>query len=147
METYKSKAQRIACDINTIYSKLSSPTVFKAHIDANRDKLPEEALANMDKVQLEDDAIAIESPMGQLRLVVDHEKCSIPNRIVYTAAQSPVGFNMCINLADLGNGETESVAELDLDLPPFLRAMVNKQLKEAADKFGEMLAQLPYAAL
>ena len=147
METYKSQAQRISCDIDTIYAKLSSPAIFKAHIDANRDRLPEEALANLDKVQLEDDAIAIESPMGQLRLVVDREKCNMPDRIVYTAAQSPVGFNMAISLTDLGNGETESVAALELDLPPFLRAMVGKQLKEAADKFGEMLAQLPYAAL
>ena len=147
METYKSQAQRISCDINTIYSKLSSPSVFKAHIDANRDRLPEEALANLDKVQFEDDAIAIESPMGQMRLAVDHDKCSMPDRIVYTAAQSPVGLNMIISLTDLGNGETESIAALELDLPPFLRAMVNKQLKQAADKFGEMLTQLPYAAL
>lgn len=147
MDTYKSQAQRIACDINTIYSKLSSPAVFKAHIDANRDQLPEEAIANLDKVQFEDDAIAIESPMGQLRLVVDHENCNEPNCIVYTAAQSPVAFNMAINLNDMGNGETESIATLELDIPIFLRAMVGKQLEQAAEKFGEMLAQLPYAAL
>ena len=147
METYKSEPQCIACDIHTIYNKLSSPSVFKQHIDANRDRLPEEAAKNLDSVQLEDDAIVIESPMGPLRLAIDHEKSEEPGRIVYTAAQSPVAFNMTIELTALEDNQTQSVAALKLDLPIFLRAMVGKQLEQAATKFGEMLAQLPYSAL
>ncbi|MBR6282839.1 MAG: hypothetical protein IKR25_00905 [Muribaculaceae bacterium] len=147
METYKSNPQRIGCDINTIFSKLSSPAVFRAQIEAHRDQLPEEARANLDKVQFEDDAIAIESPMGQLRLAVDQEQSQVPNRVVYTAAQSPVKFNMVIELNALDDQLTESVAALQLDLPIFMRAMVGKQLEQAAAKFGEMLAQLPFQNL
>lgn len=147
METYKSQAQHIACDINTIYSKLSSPSIFKAHIEANRDRLPQEALENLDKIQFDDDAIAIESPMGQLRMEVDRVQSMAPNRVVYSAAQSPVAFNMVIMLNALNDNETESVASLELDIPIFMRAMVGKQLEQAATKFGEILAQLPFAAL
>ena len=147
METYKSNPQRIGCDIDTVYSKLSSPAVFRAQIEANLDRLPEEARANLDKVQVEEDAIAIESPMGQLRLAVDHEQSQMPGRVVYTAAQSPVKFNMVIDLHPVGEQETESVAALQLDLPLMMRAMVGGQLQQAAVKFGEMLAQLPYQNL
>ena len=147
METYKSDIQHINCDIDTVYNKLVSPSVFKAHIDANRDRLPKEALANLDKVRLEDDAIAIDSPMGALRLVVDKQRSSQPGTIVYQAAQSPVAFNMVISLSPLSDTETQSIASLELDLPAFMRAMVGKQLEQAASKFGELLAQLPYGAL
>ena len=147
MESYKSDAQRIACDINTVYSKLSNPAVFQAQIDANRDNLPPEAIENLDKVKFEADAIAIESPMGPLRLAVNNEQCQEPNRIVYSAAQSPVAFNMVIELQPCGEQETTSIAALELDLPQFMRAMVGGQLKQAADKFGELLAKLPYSSL
>ncbi len=147
METYKSNPQRIDCDIDTIFSKLASPAVFRSHIEANLDRLPDEARANLDKVQFLDDAIAIESPMGQLRLAVDAEQSQAPGRVVYTAAQSPVRFNMVIELNAIDGQHTESVAALQLDLPMFMRAMVGNQLEQAAAKFGEMLAQLPYQSL
>ena len=147
MDTYKSQPQLIACDINTIYSKLSSPSIFKAHIEANRNSLPQEALDNLDKIQFDDDAISIDSPMGQLRMAVDHDQSTAPTRVVYSAAQSPVAFNMVVSLNALNDNETESVASLELDIPIFMRAMVGKQLEQAAGKFGEMLAQLPFASL
>ncbi len=147
METYKSNPQRIGCDIDTIYNKLSSPAVFRAHIEANRDRLPEEARANLDKVQFQDDAISIESPMGELRLAIDADQSASPNRVVYTAAQSPVQFNMVVELNPVSETETESVASLQLDLPLFMRAMVGNQLQQAVSKFGEMLAQMPYQTL
>ena len=147
METYKSTPQRIGCDIDTIYNKLSSPAVFRAHIEAHRDQLPEDARANLDKVQFLEDAIAIESPMGELRLAVDADQSTSPNRVVYTAAQSPVQFNMVIELNPISETETESVASLQLDLPIFMRAMVGNQLEQAASNFGEMLAQLPFQTL
>lgn len=147
MDTYKSEAQVINCDINTIYSKLVSPSVFRRHIDANLDRLPEEARANLDKVKFDDDAITIDSPMGSLRLAVNHDLSMQPGTIVYQAAQSPVAFNMIISLNPISDTQTESVAALEMELPAFLKAMVGKQLEQAASKFGSLLTQLPYGDL
>ena len=138
---------RINHSIDTIFSKLSNPSVFQAQLDANRDRLPEEARANLEKVEFGPDSITIESPMGPLKLAVDPEQSQAPNRIVFTAAQSPVKFNMMIELTPVNENETESVAALQLDLPFFLRGMVGKQLEEGAKKFGQMLAMLPYDTL
>ncbi|MBQ4367014.1 MAG: hypothetical protein II786_02900 [Muribaculaceae bacterium] len=144
MESYKSDAVTIPCNVSTIYSKLSNPSFFSERLEANLDKLPEEARENLSKVHFEADAIAIDSPMGPLRLAVDPEQSVQDRRIVFGAAQAPVKFNMIINLDPRDINVTDSVAELQLDLPFFLLKMVEPQLKEAAKKFGEMLARLPY---
>lgn len=147
MDTYKSETTRINHSIETIFEKLSNPSVFHSQIEANRDRLPEEARANIDKVQFGPDSISIDSPMGPLKLAIDPEQTQAPGRIVFTAAQSPVAFNMMIELTPVSENETDSVASLQLDLPFFLRGMVGKQLEEGAKKFGQMLAMLPYGNL
>ena len=144
METYKSDAQRINHNIETVFGKLSNPSVFQEQIEANKDRLPEEARANIEKVVFGPDSISIESPMGPLKLAIDPEQSQAPNRIVFTAAQAPVKFNMMIELTPVSDTETDSVASLQLDLPFFLRAMVGKQLEEGAKKFGQLLTMLPY---
>ncbi|MBQ9217780.1 MAG: hypothetical protein IJ160_06365 [Muribaculaceae bacterium] len=144
MDTYKSDAQRIKHNIGTIFQKLSNPAIFQQHIEQNKDRLPDEARANLDKVVFGPDSISIESPMGPLKLAIDPEQTQEPGRIVFTAAQAPVKFNMVIELSPVSETETDSVASLQLDLPFFLRGMVGKQLEEGARKFGQMLAMLPY---
>ena len=70
MESYKSDKIVIDYGIDVIYSKLSDPRVFKAHLDANMDRLPAEAREHLEKVKFEDDGISIKSPMGALKLSV-----------------------------------------------------------------------------
>jgi len=147
VDTYKSDAQRINHNIEIIYQKLSNPAVFQQQIEANKDRLPEEARANIEKVTFGSDSICIESPMGPLKLAIDAEQSQAPGRLVFTAAQAPVKFNMMIELTAVSDSETDSVASLQLDLPFFLRGMVGKQLEEGAKKFGQMLAMLPYENL
>ena len=59
MESYKSDKIVIDYGIDVIYSKLSDPRVFKAHLDANMDRLPAEAREHLEKVKFEDDGISI----------------------------------------------------------------------------------------
>lgn len=145
METYKSEEQLIKCNIRTVFEKLSNPSIFKSHIEANLDRLPEEARENLDKVNFESDGITIESPMGPLKLGV--LESTEPTRIVYGAAMSPVPFNLIINLEQLDEDSTRSSAEIQLDIPAMLRPMVAGPLKDGAKRFGIMLAQLPYDSL
>ena len=143
MESYKSDLVAIDCDVQTVFSKLSDPEVLKRQLEANLDKLSEEARENLGKVSFGGDSITIESPMGPLKLALT-EKVE-PNKIAFAATQSPVPFGMAINLRDAGNGSTEAEAELQLELPVFLRAMVGGKLKDGARMFGKVLASLPYA--
>ncbi len=145
MESYKSDVQTIACDIETVFNKLSNPEIFKAQIDKNADKLPKEAQENLSKVKFAPDSITIESPMGPMTLALAEKE--EPTKIMFTAQNSPVAFNLIIGLDKIDDETTQARSELQIDIPFMLRAMVDGQLKQGAQQFAEMLTKLPYKDL
>lgn len=147
MESFKSNPHMIACDAATIYSKLTNPSLIKNQIEANADRIDNEARQHLDTVKFSEDSIAIQSPMGEVTLSLDHNNSIEGERVVYTASSSPVPINMVINLEPQDDQTTKSTAELQLELPFFLRKMVEGQLKEGAERFGQLLARIPFDRL
>ena len=147
MESFKSEPHVIPCDAVTIYNKLSNPSIIQQLIDANADKIQGEAREHLDTVKFTRDSISIQSPMGEVTLSMDHQNSIEGQRVVYTASQSPVPINMVINLEAQPGDTTMSTAELQLNLPFFLRKMVEGQLQEGANRFGELLTHIPFDRL
>ena len=154
MESFKSTPHSIACDAATIYSKLTNPSLIQQQIEANADRIDEQARQHLDTVKFTEDSISIQSPMGEVALSLDRENSSEDERVVYTASSSPVPINMVINLQSQDDGTTMSTAELQLQLPFFLRKMpfflrkmVEGQLQEGAERFGELLSRIPFDRL
>lgn len=147
MESFKSAPHAITCDAATIYNKLTNSSLIQQLIEANADKIDEAARQHLDTVKFTPDSIAIQSPMGEVTLALDHENSIEGQRVVYTASQSPVPINMVINLEPQPDATTMSTAELQLNLPFFLRKMVEGQLQEGANRFGELLARIPFDRL
>lgn len=147
METFKSSPHVIACDAATIYSKLTNPSLIKQQIEAHADHIDEQARQHLDTVKFSEDSISIQSPMGEVSLSLDHENSIEGQRVVYTASSSPVPINMVVNLERQPDDTTMSTAELQLNLPFFLRKMVEGQLQEGAERFGELLARIPFERL
>ena len=85
--------------------------------------------------------------MGEVTLALDHVNSVEGRRVVYTASQSPVPINMVINLEAQPDATTMSTAELQLQLPFFMRKMVEGQLQEGANRFGELLSHIPFDRL
>lgn len=142
MDSYKSDKVIIDHNINVIYGKLHDPRVFKAHIENNKDRLPEEALEHLNNVKFEDDGISVDSPMGALKLsVADSVE---PTMVSYTAQSSPLPFGLVINLEAVDEEHTNAIVELNLELPMMVRVMAGGKLNDAAKKMGEMIAKLPY---
>ncbi len=144
MESFKSNPHAIACDAMTVYSKLTNPSRIRELIEENADRIEGEARQHLDTVKFTEDAIAIMSPMGEVTLALDRENSVEGKRVVYTASQSPVPINMVINLEPQPDDTTMSVAELQLQLPFFMRKMVEGQLQEGANRFGDLLARIPF---
>jgi len=147
MESFKSNPHAIPCDAATIYSKLTNPSLIKSQIEAHADKIDAEARQHLDAVKFTEDSIAIQSPMGEVTLALDRASSIDGQRVVYTASQSPVPINMVINLEAQPDATTMSTAELQLQLPFFMRKMVEGQLQEGANRFGELLARIPFDRL
>lgn len=147
MESFKSAPHSIQCDAATIYSKLANPSLIKQQIEAHADQIDPMAREHLDTVKFTDDAVSIQSPMGEVTLSLDHENSIEGQRVVYTASQSPVPINMVVNLEPQPDDTTMSTAELQVNLPFFLRKMVEGQLQEGANRFGELLARIPFDRL
>ena len=147
MESFKSTPHSIACDAATIYSKLTNPSLIQQQIEANADRIDEQARQHLDTVKFTEDSISIQPPMGEVALSLDRENSIEDERVVYTASSSPVPINMVINLQSQDDGTTMSTAELQLQLPFFLRKMVEGQLQEGAERFGELLSRIPFDRL
>lgn len=147
MESFKSTPHSIACDAATIYSKLTNPSLIQQQIEANADRIDEQARQHLDTVKFTEDSISIQSPMGEVALSLDRENSIEDERVVYTASSSPVPINMVINLQSQDDGTTMSTAELQLQLPFFLRKIVEGQLQEGAERFGELLSRIPFDRL
>ena len=147
MESFKSTPHSIACNAATIYSKLTNPSLIQQQIEANADRIDEQARQHLDTVKFTEDSISIQSPMGEVALSLDRENSIEDERVVYTASSSPVPINMVINLQSQDDGTTMSTAELQLQLPFFLRKMVEGQLQEGAERFGELLSRIPFDRL
>ena len=147
MESFKSSPHAIACSAATIYSKLTNPSLIKNLIDEHADKIEGEARQHLDTVKFSEGSISIQSPMGEVSLSLDREQSIEGQRVVYTASQSPVPINMVINLEPQPDDTTMSIAELQLQLPFFLRKMVEGQLQEGANRFGDLLARIPFDRL
>jgi hypothetical protein len=147
MESFKSTPHTIACDATTIYSKLTNPSLIQQLIEAHADQIDEQARQHLDTVKFSEDSISIQSPMGEVSLSLDHENSIEGERIVYKASESPVPINMVINLQRQEDATTMSTAELQLNLPFFMRKMVEKPLQEGAERFGELLSRIPFDRL
>ena len=147
MESFKSTPHTIACDATTIYSKLTNPSLIQQLIEAHAEHIDEQARQHLDTVKFSEDSISIQSPMGEVSLSLDHENSIEGQRVVYTASSSPVPINMVVNLERQPDDTTMSTAELQLNLPFFLRKMVEGQLQEGAERFGELLARIPFEKL
>lgn len=147
MTTYTSKRQRIAHPIQTIYDKLTSPTVFErlAHSQSEHlEHLPDDVRNQLNNIHFGPDGISMDTPVGPVRLAVDTRQSIAPTTVVYNVAESPIEFSVVINLTDNGDSTTDCEATLNINLPFFLRAMVGKQLEEGAERFGVLLAALPW---
>ena len=145
METYKSDKVVIDYNIELIYSKLSNPAMFKEKMEQNMDRIPDEAREHLDNLKFEEDGISINSPMGAVKLSVSESV--EPNLVKYVAESSPVPFGLTVNLEAIDEEHTNAIAEINIELPMMVRAMVGGKLSEGAKKMGEVLAKLPYGEM
>jgi len=147
MTSYKSDPQTLASSASVIYDKLTRPELIQRQIEAHANQIDDEARQHLDTVKFREDSIAIQSPMGEVTLALDREASVPGERVVYSATQSPVPINMVINLQAAGEHTTTGIAELQLKLPFFLRSMVDSQLQEGAQRFGQLLSRIPFDSL
>ena len=136
MTKFESSIRQIMYPQQAVYNMLSD----LSNIERVKDHLHE------DKVQdltFDTDRVSISvAPVGQIALrIIDREE---PKTIKFETAQSPVPFNLWIQLLPVTETTSKMKLTIKAELNPFIKGMVSKPLQEGLEKIADMLTMIQY---
>ena len=136
MTKFESTVKVIPYSQDRVYEKLSD----LSNLEALKDRLPEDKVKD---ISFDSDTLSFSvAPVGQLTLkIVEREpsKC-----IKFETTNSPLPFNLWIQLVATTDEECKLKATIGMELNPFMKAMVQKPLQEGLEKMVDMLAMIQY---
>ena len=136
MTKFESSVKVIPYSQERVYEKLAD----LSNLEAIKDRLPEDKVKNM---SFETETLSVNvDPVGQLTLrIIEREpsKC-----IKFETTNSPLPFNMWIQLVAVSEEECKLKVTIGLEINPFMKAMVQKPLNEGLEKMADMLSMIQY---
>ena len=136
MTKFESTVKVLPYSQERVYEKLSD----LSNLEALKDRLPEDKVKD---ISFDSDTLSFSvAPVGQLTLkIVEREpsKC-----IKFETTNSPLPFNLWIQLVATTDEECKLKATIGMELNPFMKAMVQKPLQEGLEKMVDMLAMIQY---
>ena len=137
METkYESSVREIPYSQQAVYNRLSDLTLS----EQVRDQLPED---KREDITFDGDSITMAvPPVGSISIrICDREE---PKTIKYETVESPLPFNLWIQLLPLTETSCKMRLTIKADLNPFVRGMISKPLKEGLEKLADAIAAGKY---
>ena len=136
MTTFESEVKVIPFSQERVYDKLSNLN----NLEAIKDRLPEDKVKD---ISFDADTLSFSVPaIGQLTLkIIEREpsKC-----IKLETTNSPLPFNMWIQLVPTTAEECKLKVTIGMELNPFMKGMIQKPLNEGLAKMADMLAVIQY---
>lgn len=139
MTTFESNITVIPANIERIFATLSDLT----NLERLKAALPADKASQIKEMTFDTDSLTIEvNPVGKLCMrIVDRDPFKT---IKFAAENSPIPFNLWIQLVSIGETETKTRITVKAELNPFIKPMVSKPLQEGINKMAEMLTAIPY---
>ena len=136
MANFESSVKVIPYSQERVYAKLSD----LSNLESVKDRLPEDKIQDL---SFDSDTLSFSvSPIGQLTLqIVEREPCKC---IKLATTNSPLPFNMWIQLVSTTEEECKLKVTISMDINPFMKAMVQKPLQDGLEKMVEMLSMINY---
>lgn len=137
MAKYESKPVTVNQSVEVLFDRFSDISLFQQKIE----EIPAEHRAKLGDVTFESDAICINTPqVGQLKFKVTER--TAPGHIVFSAVGSPIPLSMIIDITAVDEQSANVSTAIDVEIPAMLRPLIGGKMQEAANKFGEMIANL-----
>lgn len=134
MAKYSSKPACVSAPVNDVYKSLTNIEAFQQRLDS----IPEEQRKQIGDIKFTNDSITLNTPqVGELQFVVVERKEN--ERLVFSAAKSPIPLTLAVTLNAKNETETEITSVIDVEIPAMLRPLIGGKLQEAADKFSELI--------
>ena len=136
MANFESSVKVIPYSQERVYAKLSD----LSNLESVKDRLPEDKVQDL---SFDSDTLSFNvSPVGQITLqIVERDPCKC---IKLATTNSPLPFNMLIQLVETAEEECKIKLTIGMDINPFMKAMVQKPLQDGLEKMVEMLSMIQY---
>ena len=136
MANFESSVKVIPYSHERVYAKLSD----LSNLESVKDRLPEDKVQDL---SFGSDTLSFNvSPVGQITLqIVERDPCKC---IKLATTNSPLPFNMWIQLVETAEEECKIKLTIGMDINPFMKAMVQKPLQDGLEKMVEMLSMIQY---
>ncbi len=136
MANFESSVKVIPYSQERVYAKLSD----LSNLESVKDRLPEDKVQDL---SFDSDTLSFNvSPVGQITLqIVERDPCKC---IKLATTNSPLPFNMWIQLVETAEEECKIKLTIGMDINPFMKAMVPKPLQDGLEKMVEMLSMIQY---
>lgn len=139
MAKFESSIKQVAASQQTVYNTISDLN----NLERLRERIPQDKISDF---SFNSDSLTVSAPMvGQISLqIVDRDE---PKCVKYGSTQSPVPFNVWIQVLPVDESSSKLKVTLDADIPFMLKAMVSGPLQQGVDKIAEVLTMIPYEGL
>ena len=127
MANFESSVKVIPYSQERVYNKLSD----LSNLEAIKDRLPQDKVEDL---SFDSDTLSFTvSPVGQLTLqIVERDPCK---SIKLATTNSPLPFNMWIQLVETAEEECNVKVTIEIDINPFMKAMVQKRFRRGWRKW------------
>ena len=136
MTKFESSVKVIPYSQERVYDKLAD----LSNLESIKDRLPQDKVKDM---SFDTDTLSFNvDPVGQLTIKnIEREPCKC---IKFETINSPLPFNMWIQIVSSADEECKLKITIGLDINPFMKAMVQKPLQEGLEKMADMLSMIQY---
>lgn len=136
MSKFESSVKQIPYPQQSVYEKLSDLN----NLEKVKDRMPEDKASELEFTQ---DTISVSvPPAGKISLQVIEREA--PKTIKFQTLQSPMSFNLWIQLLPVTDASSKMKLTIQADINPFIKAMISNQLQEGIEKIADMLAMINY---
>ena len=136
MSKYESSVKQIPYSQEAVYRQISD----LSNLERVRDKIPADKVGDF---TFDRDSVSVNAPMvGQIAVqIVEREE---PKCVKFGSQQSPVPFNVWIQVLPVDEHASKMKLTVDADIPFMLKGMVSGPLQEGLEKIAEALSKIPY---
>ena len=133
---FESSVKQIPYSQEAVYQNISD----LRNLEKVRDRVPEDKVSDF---SFDEDTVSLNvAPVGELKLRIierDEPKC-----VKFETAQSPVPFNVWIQVLPVTETTSKMKVTVKAELNPFIKGVVSGPLQDGVEKIADALSQIKY---
>lgn len=141
MEKFESEIKVVPFSQERVYTKLEDLNNLSA-LAENVDALKEKMDGKIENIECDHDSLTVTTHGMKLKLaVIEREPMKL---IKFEGQGTPVPLNLWIQILPSGQSSSKIKLTIGAEVNMFMKAMVQKPLKEAVGKLSDMLTMIPF---